>query len=145
MFDEQFHQFIASRTALPLPFSSTTFDASFPSNQTILLQYPLQKGQDEKEEEERNRLLSSNLELDRERSVPKLIDPWSNDEVLALLRIRSSMENWFPDFTWEHVSRYLNTTYEVFQLNHIYSFQSFHNFGELGFSTKFEPELFDYQ
>lgn len=107
MFDEQFHQFIASRTALPLPFSSTTFDASFPSNQTILLQYPLQKGQDEKEEEERNRLLSSNLELDRERSEPKLIDPWSNDEVLALLRIRSSMENWFPDFTWEHVSRKL--------------------------------------
>lgn len=33
---------------------------------------------------------------------------WTNDEVLALLRIRSSMENWFPDFTWEHVSRYKN-------------------------------------
>ncbi|KAI5676729.1 hypothetical protein M9H77_07679 [Catharanthus roseus] len=29
------------------------------------------------------------------------VEEWSNDEVLALLRIRS----WFPDFTWEHVSR----------------------------------------
>lgn len=30
---------------------------------------------------------------------------WSNDEILALLRIRSSLENnWFPEFTWEHVS-----------------------------------------
>ncbi|KAL0380100.1 UNVERIFIED_CONTAM: Trihelix transcription factor GTL2 [Sesamum angustifolium] len=37
------------------------------------------------------------------------MDPssWSNDEVLALLRLRSSMEMWFPDFTWEHVSRKL--------------------------------------
>ncbi|KAK9291592.1 hypothetical protein L1049_019541 [Liquidambar formosana] len=35
------------------------------------------------------------------------VDPWSNDEVLALLKVRSSMENWFTDFTWEHVSRRL--------------------------------------
>ncbi|CAN1168036.1 Trihelix transcription factor GTL2 [Linum perenne] len=37
--------------------------------------------------------------------------PWSNEEVLSLLRIRSSMElNWFPspEFTWEHVSRKLS-------------------------------------
>ncbi|PON87121.1 GAMYB transcription factor [Trema orientale] len=33
--------------------------------------------------------------------------PWSNDEVLALLRVRSTMDNWFPDVTWEHVSRKL--------------------------------------
>ncbi|KAL5837807.1 hypothetical protein ACOSQ3_014976 [Xanthoceras sorbifolium] len=32
---------------------------------------------------------------------------WSNDEVLALLRIRSSLDNWFPESTWEHVSRKL--------------------------------------
>uniref|UniRef100_A0A803KPS3 Myb-like domain-containing protein n=1 Tax=Chenopodium quinoa TaxID=63459 RepID=A0A803KPS3_CHEQI len=32
--------------------------------------------------------------------------PWSNDEMLALFRIRSSMDNtWFPDFIWENVSR----------------------------------------
>lgn len=40
-------------------------------------------------------------------SAPIPVDPWSNDEVLALLRIRSSMENWYPEFTWEHVSRKL--------------------------------------
>lgn len=57
---------------------------------------------------------ASNLvEIERERSVPQpnstTDDPaWSNDEVLALLRIRSTMENWFPDFTWEHVSRYVH-------------------------------------
>ncbi|XP_047315975.1 trihelix transcription factor GTL2 [Impatiens glandulifera] len=34
-------------------------------------------------------------------------DLWTNEEVLELLRIRSSMENWFPDFTWNHVSRKL--------------------------------------
>lgn len=31
---------------------------------------------------------------------------WSHDEVLALFRVRSALEDWFPDFTWEHVSRY---------------------------------------
>uniref|UniRef100_A0A803NEV0 Uncharacterized protein n=1 Tax=Chenopodium quinoa TaxID=63459 RepID=A0A803NEV0_CHEQI len=36
--------------------------------------------------------------------LPEL--PWSNDEMLALFRIRSSMDNtWFPDFIWENVSR----------------------------------------
>ncbi|KAJ6974666.1 trihelix transcription factor GTL2-like [Populus alba x Populus x berolinensis] len=46
-------------------------------------------------------------QFERERSMPELVNPWSNDEVLALLRIRSSMETWFPEFTWEHVSRKL--------------------------------------
>lgn len=52
---------------------------------------------------------ASSLELGRDRGsgVPDqlLFDPWTNDEVLALLRIRSSIEYWLPDFTWEHVSR----------------------------------------
>ncbi|KAG6420169.1 hypothetical protein SASPL_116688 [Salvia splendens] len=34
-------------------------------------------------------------------------DPWSNDELLALLKLRSTTEIWFSDFTWEHVSRKL--------------------------------------
>ncbi|KAL4035780.1 hypothetical protein IC575_004487 [Cucumis melo] len=34
-------------------------------------------------------------------------DQWSNDELLALLRIRSNIENCFPESTWEHVSRKL--------------------------------------
>lgn len=59
-------------------------------------------------------LVSMNMEEEieiRERSISMADDhnhiiPWSNDEVLALLRIRSSLENWFPEFTyWEHVSR----------------------------------------
>lgn len=55
--------------------------------------------------------INNNLEIERERSssisqVP-ISDPWSNDELLALLRIRSTMDNWFPEFTWEHVSRYI--------------------------------------
>uniref|UniRef100_A0A1J3CVW7 Trihelix transcription factor GTL2 n=1 Tax=Noccaea caerulescens TaxID=107243 RepID=A0A1J3CVW7_NOCCA len=33
--------------------------------------------------------------------------PWCSDEVLALLRFRSTVENWFPEFTWEHTSRKL--------------------------------------
>ncbi|XP_050380677.1 trihelix transcription factor GTL2 [Argentina anserina] len=56
-------------------------------------------------------LPSSNLEIEQQRtaSMPAALpgDPWSNDELLALLRIRSTMENWFPEFTWEHVSRKL--------------------------------------
>ena len=53
-------------------------------------------------------------EIARERSVlPQVPDtddhPWSNDEVLALLGIRSTMESWLPDFTWEHVSGYVTT------------------------------------
>ncbi|KAL8136338.1 hypothetical protein V2J09_002339 [Rumex salicifolius] len=33
--------------------------------------------------------------------------PWSHDELLALFRVRSAMENCFHDFTWEYVSRKL--------------------------------------
>lgn len=54
---------------------------------------------------------SRSLELQRDRrsGIPDqlLFDPWTNDEVLALLRIRSSIQSWLPDFTWEHVSRKL--------------------------------------
>ncbi|KAG2305531.1 hypothetical protein Bca4012_059577 [Brassica carinata] len=33
--------------------------------------------------------------------------PWCGDEVLALLRFRSTVENWLPEFTWELTSRKL--------------------------------------
>ncbi|XP_042989340.1 trihelix transcription factor GTL2-like [Carya illinoinensis] len=69
-------------------------------------QSPTHKDDDEKE----NNLVSVNLDIERERSIPvqQPIDPaWTNEEVIALLRIRSSMENWFPEFTWEHLSRKL--------------------------------------
>ncbi|CAK7340934.1 unnamed protein product [Dovyalis caffra] len=129
---DQLHQFIASRTtSLPLPSLSfpplhgssntTNFPSFYPytttttSHQVPVLQpnflHPLHQGAptnkdiDEKQE---NTLGAINFDqFERERSVPELVNPWSNDEVLALLRIRSSLENWFPEFTWEHVSRKL--------------------------------------
>lgn len=71
-----------------------------------LLHHPLHPHKDDQDKEE-SASVSIDLEPQKKRSMIDLIDPWSNDEVLALLRIRSSMENWFPDFTWEHVSRSL--------------------------------------
>lgn len=67
------------------------------------------RGNDQEKQESSTTLVlpSSNMEIERQRAAPELpSDPWSNDELLALLRIRSTMENWFPEFTWEHVSRY---------------------------------------
>ncbi|XWS42494.1 hypothetical protein CRYUN_Cryun16bG0018700 [Craigia yunnanensis] len=74
------------------------------------LHHQHQPGQKNEEKEENTGLVGMNMEIERERSMSERIDnhhPWSNDEVLALLRIRSSMENWFPEFTWEHISRKL--------------------------------------
>ncbi|XVF42161.1 hypothetical protein PTKIN_Ptkin01aG0337600 [Pterospermum kingtungense] len=71
---------------------------------------PSQKINEEKDESTCSLVSPMNVEIERERSMAEPIDnnhPWSNDEVLALLRIRSSVENWFPEFTWEHVSRRL--------------------------------------
>ncbi|KNA07962.1 hypothetical protein SOVF_167040 [Spinacia oleracea] len=54
--------------------------------------------------------LQDSGESQRSSSVMMLPEiPWSNDEMLALFRIRSSMDNtWFPDFIWENVSRKLS-------------------------------------
>ncbi|KAL2950059.1 hypothetical protein AAZX31_20G210000 [Glycine max] len=128
MFDgvpDQFHQFITPRTSLPLhlPFplhtsggtpNTTTFPSNFdPYNhphqlplQPNNLLHPLHHKDEDKEE---NTTVPMNLEIQRDQrqQLPELIDPWNNDEVLALLRIRSSMESWFPELTWEHVSRKL--------------------------------------
>lgn len=123
---DQFHQFVASRTSLPFPLSfpplhgssNTTTFPSFDtydtsSHQQVPLQptflHPLHQGASHtgknNQEKEENNMVAMNLEIERVRSIPESVDPWSTDEVLALLRIRSSMENWFPEFTWEHVSR----------------------------------------
>ncbi|KAJ9185853.1 hypothetical protein P3X46_005440 [Hevea brasiliensis] len=132
---DQFHQFIVSRTSLPLPLSfpplhgsSSTSTATFPSfdlytsnhHQYHHQQLPLQQpsflhplhhssppATTKNEDKQENSMVLVNLEIERDRSTQESIDPWSNDEVLALLRIRSSWENWFPEFTWEHVSRKL--------------------------------------
>ncbi|CAJ1976225.1 unnamed protein product [Sphenostylis stenocarpa] len=131
MFDgvpDQFHQFITPRTSLPLhlPFplhASGTPNTTFPSNfdpynashqlplQPNNLLHPLhhQPSTHKDEDKQENTTVPMNFEIQRDQrqQLPHLIDPWTNDEVLALLRIRSSMESWFPELTWEHVSRKL--------------------------------------
>lgn len=124
---DQFHQFIASRTtSLPLPSLSfpplhgssntTNFPSFYPYTATAATtsQVPLQPNllhslhqgspTNKNDEKQENNLMAMNLKFERERSIPELVNPWSNDEVLPLLRIRSSMDNWFPEFTWEHAS-----------------------------------------
>ena len=137
MFDgvpaDQFHQFIAPRTSLPLhlpfPLNPNTFPSSFdpyhnnnPSHQLPPLQFqpnnllhplhhhsPSNKHEDK---EETSTAVSMNFEIvnERERQLTQLNvtdhNSWTNDEVLALFRIRSTMETCFPDLIWEHVSRY---------------------------------------
>ncbi|KAJ0253833.1 Trihelix transcription factor GTL2 [Hirschfeldia incana] len=44
---------------------------------------------------------------DHDGNIHRHHHPWCSDEVLALLRFRSTVENWFPEFTWEHTSRKL--------------------------------------
>ncbi|KAE9589622.1 putative transcription factor MYB family [Lupinus albus] len=132
MFDgvtDQFHQFITPMTSLPLhlPFplhssavvaapTNTTFpsfDPYNPSPHQLPLQHqpnllrqlhhPSTHKEHEHEKGEEHSTLQMNFEIERDHNI----DPWTNDEVLALLRIRSSMESWFPELTWEHVSRKL--------------------------------------
>ncbi|KAJ0014759.1 hypothetical protein Pint_20532 [Pistacia integerrima] len=76
---------------------------------------PAQKNHQDKQENNNSSssLVAMNFEIERDRSIPEPVevDPtWSNEEVLSLLRIRSSFENWFPEFIWEHVSRKLEET-----------------------------------
>jgi len=129
MFDgvpDQFHQFITPRTSLPLhlPFPlhasatpntfSSNFDPYNPSHQlplqpnTLLhpLHHPPSSHKDEAKPQNAIIPMNFDIQRDQRQQLPQLIDPWTNDEVLALLRIRSSMESWFPELTWEHVSRY---------------------------------------
>ncbi|KAK7397294.1 hypothetical protein VNO78_18462 [Psophocarpus tetragonolobus] len=122
MFDgapDQFHQFIAPRTTLPLHHASSNppntflpFDPYNPSHhhspllQTHLL-HPLHPPSPTHKHQQHKLLPINNVLQRDQRQLPELTDSWTNDEVLALLRIRSTMENWFPDLTWDHVSRKL--------------------------------------
>ncbi|KAK7277839.1 hypothetical protein RJT34_22857 [Clitoria ternatea] len=134
MFDgvpDQFHQFItppprtSSSLPLHLPFPlqppNTTFPSSFdPYNnnnnphhhhqlplQPNLLHHPSSTQKHEQKQESTTIPMNFEIQRDQRQQLPELVDPWTNDEVLALLRIRSSMETWFPELTWEHVSRKL--------------------------------------
>ncbi|XP_075477477.1 LOW QUALITY PROTEIN: trihelix transcription factor GTL2-like [Primulina tabacum] len=93
---DEFHRFISSRnSSLPIPlhaFSDNFNPFSSPSPSSL-------------QQFQRQESVVKNVgkQLQRDGSM----DPWSADELLALLKVRSSMENWFPDMSWELVSRKL--------------------------------------
>lgn len=130
MFDgDQLHQFIAASSRANIPLSSSPFplhgnpsfsphfDPNYSSSLSLLhhqeppssaaknhlQKYPLNSGLDQSE---------------------RSMNPWSNDEVLALLKLRSSMEIWFPDFTWEHVSRCVYIFIYIFVQNFNFFFST---------------------
>ncbi|KAE8695429.1 NIMA-related serine/threonine kinase 1 isoform 1 [Hibiscus syriacus] len=95
-------------TTLLLPLSFTSFDPLFITSssnshhhQQQLPPQFLQTLHQQKNNEENTSLVAMNMEINEryQRSMAEPIDnlhhqPWSNDEVLALLRVRSSMETW---------------------------------------------------
>ncbi|PIN26593.1 Transcription factor GT-2 [Handroanthus impetiginosus] len=112
--DQLQYQFIASRTSSSLPIIPLSFplsgnplfdpysSSSSSSLHTQIIHNTTKNNIDDENKVE-NPINSTSFALQTERSM----DPWSNDEVLALLKLRSTMEIWFPDFTWEHISRKL--------------------------------------
>ncbi|XP_073125884.1 trihelix transcription factor GTL2 [Henckelia pumila] len=94
---DEFHRFISSRnSSLPIPlhsFSDNFNPFSSSSSSSSLQQFQRQESV----------VKNAGKQLQRDGSM----DPWSADELLALLKVRSSMENWFPDMSWELVSRKL--------------------------------------
>lgn len=91
------------------PYSSSHHHHLLQTNNNIIDLLHHQKDDEVVHHNNKEQVPNSEIELPDQNMVMMVDNPWSNDEVLALLRIRSSMENcWlFPsDLTWEHVSRY---------------------------------------
>ncbi|KAK8589420.1 hypothetical protein V6N13_088267 [Hibiscus sabdariffa] len=119
----------ATTLLLPLSFTCsngfTSFDPLFTSSSSSSNSHHhppqfLQSLHQQKNNEDSTSLVAMTMSMEinerDQRSMAEPIDnihhqqqhhPWSNDEILALLRVRSSTETWFPEFTWEHVSRKL--------------------------------------
>ncbi|XP_010259125.1 PREDICTED: trihelix transcription factor GTL2-like [Nelumbo nucifera] len=122
---DQFHELISSRAALTLPLPLTLplhvspppyfsgLDPSPPNHQLFqshsLLLHQLHRHSSsvQNEEQEEEREMTSSMELPGLKSTSELVDPWREEEILALLRARSTIETGFSDFIWEHVSRKL--------------------------------------
>ncbi|WVY93368.1 hypothetical protein V8G54_032456 [Vigna mungo] len=110
---KHFHQFIAPRTTLPLHLSFP-LHASSTSPTTFLPFDPYNPITSQSQQH--HFPLQTNLfhplhppsPPTHKHKLPSihLTDSWSNDELLALFRIRSTMENCFPEHTWDHVSSY---------------------------------------
>ncbi|KAL7120131.1 hypothetical protein ACP275_02G104700 [Erythranthe tilingii] len=127
---DQFHQFMAARRTSSssslianYPLSSFTnlhhhhhhqenpssnfsvgFDNTYSSSTSSLVLHHHHQQQ----ESSPNNNTKEDIDVDVKHVVIGSIDPWSDEEVLALLRLRSTMEIWFPDFTWLHISRKLS-------------------------------------
>ncbi|XP_043697910.1 trihelix transcription factor DF1-like [Telopea speciosissima] len=67
------------------------------------------KEEQEQEAEEREAVGRSMelLGLNLKPFSSQITDPWTEEEILALWRIRSSIQSGFTDFIWEHISRNL--------------------------------------
>lgn len=120
MFDgvpvEQYHQFISTPSSRIIPpnssliqtqpISATSTNLNFLSFDPILFppthHQTLFQSNHLLRTPTRDQYIGTQPKIDEEIGVN---DTWSNDEVLQLLRIKSSSENWFRDFTWDHVSR----------------------------------------
>ncbi|KAI3693393.1 hypothetical protein L6452_33228 [Arctium lappa] len=130
MFDgvpvEQFHQFISTPSSrIPSnnssliqtpPLISTSTNLNFLSFDPLLFPPPLPTHQSLFQSQHflrtptRDQFNGTHDESKLDQEIDLGIDineSWSNDEVIQLLRIKSSSENWFRDFTWDHVSRKL--------------------------------------
>lgn len=129
MFDgvpvEQFHQFITTPSSRippnssliqtpPISISSST-NLNFLSFDPLLFPPPLPTHHQTLFQCNQflrtptsNQYNGTEVKVDQEIDIGiDINDTWSNDEVMQLLRIKSSSESWFRDFTWDHVSRKL--------------------------------------
>ncbi|KAF6138067.1 hypothetical protein GIB67_033481 [Kingdonia uniflora] len=117
---EQYHQFIASRTALPLPLPLTLPHLQVtPAPNTFTLGHHDQLfhqphhllQQLHRPGRRQSSIHDQDEEKDQQdeevRSVSQEMDPWLKEEVVALLTIRSNLGDDFSDFIWGHVSRKL--------------------------------------
>lgn len=128
MFDggvpEQIHRFIASpppppplpphqpaaERSLPFPVSFTSFNTNHHmlnlDSRKIIHHHHYHYHRDIKDGGATSEWLGRTDHHDGDNHHHHHHHPWCSDEVLALLRFRSTVENWFPEFTWEHTSRY---------------------------------------
>lgn len=96
----QHHQLYQQQSHLLHQLHQQQQQQSASTVQQVMVHHHHQQRQDEGKEDEEEQL------RERVRSVSEMGDPWEKEEVLALLRIRSSMGHGFSDFIWGHVSRY---------------------------------------
>ncbi|KAJ4967704.1 hypothetical protein NE237_014405 [Protea cynaroides] len=82
----------------------------FPHHHQLHQQSPTVEDEKEKEQEEEREVVGRSMELIHGlnlKPTSQIADPWMEEEILALWRVRSSIQSGFTDFLWEHISRKL--------------------------------------